>query len=528
LFPLLKASAEHKLDKIFFLAAKTSGRQLALHALNTISNNTPGLGLRTLELVAKSKACEYPQAACHGDACPLAKGFYDRLPAARAAAAAHQLLDKEGIREIALAHQVCPYYLSVEMARWADVVIGDYNYYFDIHALLFGLSTVNDWRVAVLVDEAHNMVTRARQMYTAELSRHHLKSLRKAAPVALKKSLDRLYRVWLQLEKEQTQDYLSYVEIPEKLLAALTRLCTDIGLFFADQPSQLAPDLQQFYMDALLFNRLAESFEEHSLFDISKADRTSVLCIRNIVPAAFLTPRFAASHTTALFSATLSPWSYYGDTLGLPDNTAWVDVDSPFTANQLAVHVVDGVSTRFADRTHSVAPIVELMAQQYAKQPGNYLAFFSSFDYLEQVSNSFIAQHPDIAVRLQTRRMQEADRTDFLAQFTEASQGIAFAVLGGSFGEGIDLPGTRLIGAFIATLGLPQMNPVNEQIRLRMDKIFGAGYDYAYLYPGLQKVVQAAGRVIRQPSDRGVVYLIDDRFARGEVRALLPEWWGLE
>ncbi|MFZ6658324.1 ATP-dependent DNA helicase [Undibacterium sp. TJN19] len=527
LFPLLKASAEHRLDKIFFLAAKTSGRQLALHALETIKKSTPDLGLRTLELVAKSKACEYLQAACHGDACPLAKGFYDRLPGARAAAAAHQVLDKEGLREIALAHQVCPYYLSVEMARWADVIIGDYNYYFDIHALLFGLSVVNDWRVAVLVDEAHNMVTRARQMYTAELSRHHLKSLRKAAPADLKKSLDRLYRVWLQLEKEQSQDYSSYAEIPEKLLAALTRLCTDMGLFFADQPTELAPDLQQFYMDALLFNRLAESFAGHSLFDISKENRTSVLCIRNIVPAAFLQPRFAASHTTALFSATLSPWNYYGDTLGLPDNTAWVDVESPFTADQLAVHVIDSVSTRFADRAHSVAPIVELMAQQYTKQPGNYLAFFSSFDYLEQVSNSFIKQHPDIAVRLQTRRMQEADRADFLAQFTETSQGIAFAVLGGSFGEGIDLPGTRLIGAFIATLGLPQMNSVNEQIRLRMEQIFGAGYDYAYLYPGLQKVVQAAGRVIRQPSDRGVVYLIDDRFARSDVQALLPTWWRL-
>jgi len=527
LFPLLKASAEHKLDKIFYLAAKTSGRQLALHALGNIQNSAPALGLRTLELVAKSKACEYPEAACHGDACPLARGFYDRLPAARAAAVEQQLLDKEGLRSVALAHQVCPYYLGIEMARWADVIIGDYNYYFDMHALLYGLTVANNWRAAVLVDEAHNMVTRARQMYSAELQRDSLKRLRKTPPPTLKKPLDRLYRAWLELEKEQEADYQAHAEIPEKLLVALTRLSTEIGLYFADNPTQLAPDLQQFYLDALLFNRLAESFADHSIFDVSKAHGTSTLCIRNIVPAAFLTPRFAASHTTALFSATLSPWNYYGDTLGMPEGTAWVDVESPFSADQLAVHIMDSVSTRYADRTRSVAPIVGLMAQQYQTQPGNYLAFFSSFDYLEQVSNSFIIAHPDIPVRLQTRRMNEADRGNFLAQFTEDSQGIAFAVLGGSFGEGIDLPGTRLIGAFIATLGLPQLNPINEQIKLRMDKIFGAGYDYAYLYPGLQKVVQAAGRVIRQTDDRGVVYLIDDRFARGDVRALLPGWWAV-
>lgn len=527
LFPLLKAVTEHKLDKIFYLAAKTSGRQLALHALGNIQNSTPKLGLRTLELVAKTKACEYPEAACHGDACPLAKGFYDRLPAARAAAVERQLLDKEGLRSIALEHQVCPYYLGIEMARWADVIIGDYNYYFDLYALLHGLTIVNNWRVAVLVDEAHNMVTRARQMYSAELQRDSLKRLRKSPPPALKKTLNSLYRAWLQLEKDQEPDYQPYAEIPEKLLTALTRLCTEIGLYFADNPSQLAPDLQQFYLDALLFNRLAESFADHSIFDVSKTHGTSTLCIRNIVPAAFLTPRFAASHTTALFSATLSPWNYYCDTLGMPDGTAWVDVESPFSADQLQVHVVDSVSTRYADRTRSVAPIVALMARQYLVQPGNYLAFFSSFDYLEQVSSSFVNAHPDIPVRLQTRRMNEANREEFLAQFTEDSQGIAFAVLGGSFGEGIDLPGTRLIGAFIATLGLPQLNPINEQIKLRMDKIFGSGYDYAYLYPGLQKIVQAAGRVIRQTDDRGVVYLIDDRFGRGDVRALLPGWWAV-
>ena len=165
------------------------------------------------------------------------------------------------------------------------------------------------------------------------------------------------------------------------------------------------------------------------------------------------------------------------------------------------------------------------MACQFVQTPGNYLAFFSSFDYLQMAADALTASYPDIAVWRQSRKMDEADRDAFLLRFTPHSQGIGFAVLGGAFGEGIDLPGTRLIGAFIATLGLPQVNPVNEQIRQRMQACLGRGYDYTYLFPGIQKVVQAAGRVIRTPQDRGVVFLMDDRFARAEVQKLLPGWW---
>jgi Rad3-related DNA helicase len=544
LFPLLKASAQHRLDKVFFLAAKTSGRQMALDAISTIrgdsggnSGEKPLLPLRTLELAAKSVACEHPDKACHGESCPLARGFYDRLPAARSAALQAAILDKATLREIALAHQVCPYYLSSEMARWCDVIIGDYNYYFDLSAMLHSLTLMNDWKVSVLVDEAHNMVSRARKMYSAELEHTGLRLLRKVVPEALKKPLDRVHRVWNQLEKDQELEYESHATLPEKLMIALQIATTAISDYMAEHPSYVDADLQAFYFNALLFARLAESFGQHSLFDVSKsaskgpsgASRTSsVLCIRNIVPAPFLQQRFESTHTTALFSATLSPWNYYSDLLGMPANTAWVDVESPFIAQQLSVQVAGHISTRYQQRSQSLQPIADLMGAQYAREPGNYLAFFSSFDYMEKAAALFKQRFPGVTVWQQERRMGEAERAQFLARFTTSSAGIGFAVLGGSFGEGIDLPGARLIGAFIATLGLPQLNPVNEQIRLRMDAIFGAGYDYTYLYPGMQKVVQAAGRVIRTQSDHGTVYLIDDRFARPEVQELLPAWWCIE
>ena len=186
------------------------------------------------------------------------------------------------------------------------------------------------------------------------------------------------------------------------------------------------------------------------------------------------------------------------------------------------------MSTRYRDREQSVARVVDLIAGQYARAPGNYLSFFSSFEYLDQVAAAFAARHPSIAVWAQSRAMSEAGQQAFLARFAPDGCGIGFAVLGGSFGEAIDLPGTRLVGAFVATLGLPQLNPVNQQMKARMHEAFGAGYDYTYLFPGLQKVVQAAGRVIRGPQDRGVLYLIDDRFARPEVRRLLPPWWRVD
>ena len=532
IFPLLKALAPQQLDKLFFLTAKTPGRKLALDAAQVLYANNQDLSLRVLELVARDKACEHLDKACHGESCPLAKGFYDRLPAARIAASKVRLLDQRNLREVALAHDVCPYYLSQEMSRWADLVVADYNYYFDFGAMLFGLAQLNQWRVAVLVDEAHNLVERARSMYSASLDQYSLKTLRDSAPESLKKPLQRLNREWNALHKDQIAPYQAYATRPEKFLQALSLCASAMGDHFNDHPEALSGDLQAFYFEALQFSKVAELFNEHFIFDISKRQLTgkrssSTLCLRNVVPAEFIRPRLTAARSSALFSATLSPRHYYADLLGLPADTAWVDVESPFKAEQLHVRIVDEISTRFAHRHASLAPIVELVATQFAHQPGNYLAFFSSFDYLQQVAQLLVERYPHIPIWQQSRGMNETARQGFLDRFTQHSQGVGFAVLGGAFGEGIDLPGSRLIGAFIATLGLPQLNPVNEQMKQRMGAIFGAGYDYTYLYPGIQKVVQAAGRVIRSQHDKGVVMLIDDRFAEPRVRQLLPGWWAL-
>ncbi|MDH0649890.1 ATP-dependent DNA helicase [Pseudomonas sp. GD03858] len=530
LFPLLKAVVPQGLDKLYFLTAKTPGRALALDALRQLTQDGSQSALRGLELIARDKACEFAQNACHGDSCVLAKGFYDRLPAAREAAAKVPLLDRAAVREVALAHQVCPYYLAQEMARWVDLVVADYNYYFDGHALLFGLAQANQWRTAVLVDEAHNLLERGRQMYSASLDQGQLLALRQSKPVGLGSALDRLNRQWNALYKAQVAPYQASERLPDAFLRALQQCVGLIQERMNQSPAEVEPKVQEFFYQALQFNRIAELFDEHFLFDISlrngpRGRRLATLSLRNVIPARLLGPRMSAARSVTLFSATLNPRHFYVDLLGLPVDVAWLDVAAPFKAEQLEVRIVSEVSTRYQQRQASVAPIVALIAAQYARQPGNYLAFFSSFEYLEQVAQLLAERHPSLPQWRQAPGMDEQGREAFLARFEADGSGIGFAVLGGAFAEGVDLPGTRLIGAFVATLGLPQVNPVNEQFKQRLGRQFGAGFDYAYLYPGVRKVIQAAGRVIRGDDDRGVLVLIDERFAQARVRQMFPAWW---
>lgn len=531
LFSLLKAAPQHGLDKVFYLTAKSTGRRMALDASALIRQSAPALGLRVLELTARDKACEHPDKACHGEACPLARGFYDRLPAARAESLAVGAMDAAALRDVALRHQVCPYYLAQELARWSDVVVGDYNYWFDASAMLYALTVANEWRVGALADEAHNLVERARTMYSASLNQASLRAVQSTAPAPVRQALRKIGRGWTALRKahEDGGDQLS--ALPGGFITALKQAGEAMETQLAEAaPGAVDSAVQQAYFDILGFLRLAESFGSHSRLEITESAapagrRAITVRIQNLIPAPFLQPRFAAARTVTLFSATLNPPRYQMDMLGLPDTAAWIDVASPFRPEQLQVQVVSSISTRFPDRQRSAAPIARLIAGQFAAQAGNYLAFFSSFDYLDLVAAEFRQRHPDIPMWTQARGMDEGQRNDFLARFVPGGAGVGFAVLGGSFAEGIDLRGDRLVGAFVATLGLPQVNPRNERLKACLEAAFGAGYDYTYLYPGIQKVVQAAGRVIRTQEDQGVVYLIDDRFARPAVRELLPGWW---
>ncbi|MFP5467578.1 MAG: helicase C-terminal domain-containing protein [Gammaproteobacteria bacterium] len=538
LFAALKALPRQGTDRLFYLTARTTGRALALGALQGMGAGS-GLPLRVVERLSREKACEHPDKACHGESCPLARGFYDRLPAARQVAAESAWLDHDGLRAIARAHELCPYYLAQEMMRWSDVAIGDYHHVFDPGSSWLAAAEQQEHRVALLVDEAHHLIGRARDMHSASLDPADFQALRQTAPPGLQKSLDRMHRHWNALAPLLSGPYTAREDLPADFQAGLRLACTSIADHLARHAEDAAhAGLMAWFFDALRWLQLADTFGDHSVCDLQPCTRPlprtrtaqPVIGIRNLVPAPLLSPLWARLDGATLFSATLSPMDHMAHMLGLPaagqpHGHRQLQVPSPFDPSHLMVQIATDLSTRWADRQRSLDPMADLMARQYQRAPGNYLAFFSSFDYLTQALDRLHQRHPAIPVWSQTRGMDEAARQSFIDRFVDGGRGIGFAVLGGAFGEGIDLPGHRLIGAFIATLGLPQVDPPNETLRQRLQARFGHGWEHTYLYPGLQKVIQAAGRVIRTEEDRGTVWLMDDRYARAPVRALLPPHW---
>ncbi len=537
LFPALMAMARRPLDRLFYLTPRNTGRQLAVEGVLRIGRRQAGpLPLRVLVLASRDQTCEHPQLACHGESCPLARGFFDKLVAARETAVAENaILDEARLRVIALAHEICPYYLAQEMARWCDLVIGDVNRYFDQQAILHALTRQNSWRVGLLLDEAHNLVDRARGMYSATLQQQRLLALKRHAHPVLKRPFNRLARAWRDTLAKQDLNRIDaasregerhLAELPAELLNAAHGAVAAITDFLSEHPADA--ELQQLLFELLGFLRLSELFADHSLCSLSLPRRgRGCLRISNMIPADFLAPRFHSADSCLLFSATLRPAVYHQQLLGLPDSLRWLEVDSPFQQRQLEVRLETGISTRLQHRQTSIEPIVQLIAGQFQRKPGNYLAYFSSFAYLGAIHERFQAAFPDIPSWRQQPGMSDQARSDFIERFSEEGAGVGFAVLGGAFAEGIDLPGRRLIGVFIATLGLPPFDPWHRELSERLQQRYGKGYDYTYLYPGLQKVSQAAGRVIRSASDTGVVVLIDDRYADPRVQQLLPGWWAL-
>jgi DNA excision repair protein ERCC-2 len=560
LYPALRAMPERGTDKLFFLTAKTPGarwRWRPWRRCAVAGRPWPVFPLRVLELVARDKACEHKDKACHGQSCPLAAGF-PRPPAGGARAAAQRrLAGPHRPAQVALAHACVPTTWARRWcagATWWWVTTTTTS---TAARMLHAMTQLNGWRVSVLVDEAHNLYSRACSMYSADLSRAETAAVRAELPGVLRRPADEVLNQWdvlvMEVQRsEPVQPWSLLKEPPEAWLRSLQRFNSAVGEYLNDHAADAPGAWLPFFFKTLAFATLAEGFGEHSLCEFNLATRTvtgtasarasqfdlladgaesplgagdeGALTLRNIVPAHFILPRMEAADSMVLFSATLNPADYYINLLGLPDSTQAMDVPCPFDAAQLAVRI-HPLSTRRDDRLLTLDALVDVMAVQFEQQPGNYLAFFSSFDYLELAQSRLLARHPSLPVWAQQRQMNEAARHVFLRQFDAQGQGIGFAVLGGVFGEGVDLPGKRLIGAFIATLGLPQFDAVNNAICERMQALFGRGHDYTYLFPGMQKVVQAAGRVIRTPTDTGAVLLLDERYREHRYRSRLPGWW---
>ncbi|WP_221798835.1 ATP-dependent DNA helicase [Oceanobacter mangrovi] len=565
IFPTLKAMPRQQIDRLFFLTARTTGRQLALDSLAQLLPPTNPAPIRVLELIAREKACEYPDKSCHGESCPLADGFFDRLPDARQQAVERRWLNAGEVKKIAAAHHICPYFLSQELAKWSDLIIGDVNHYFDDSALLHALTVEHQWRVSVLIDEAHNLIDRARGMYSTRLDQQQFDELRKPgrARGGLRPALQEVQKGWQQLEEFMFPEPAAFAhlettlaeqpgdsatsndekdngiksrfsdELPDFLTRPISNLAAMLAKTLVDTPDD--PHLQQALFACLGFSRLAERYAAHSVIEVGReqydsgqlwASQQLSLTIHNLIPADFLRPRFEDAWSVVLFSATLQPSEYYRDLLGLPEDTVDIQVSGPFHKRQLQLAFPD-INTRYAQREASIDKLALTLLQNHQQRQGNHLVFFSSFSYLHAVARAIGQLDARLKILKQQSDMSERQRQGFIRKFRHQRGLLAFAVLGGVFSEGIDLPGDELIAVSVVTLGLPPADRLHKILEQRIKQRFGEqhGWNYTWLYPGMRKVVQAAGRLIRTPEDFGWIDLIDPRFSRPEVRALLPKWW---
>ena len=536
LFPALKAVGEG--GPIFYLTARGTTRAAAENALTLLRAADPDLKLRSVTLTAKDKICLQEHRECTPEACPYANGYYDRVKAALWDGLDTHALTADALQALAHKHKVCPFELGLDLSLWCDVVVGDYNYLFDpvVHLMRF-FETAGDY--LFLIDEAHNLPGRARDMHSASLCKSAFYDAKKRlgkGKSSLKNALAKVNNIFIEW-RHRCEEVLgdsrfgrTYFEKSraEDFDRALTKLCEPLEIWLDEHrdPGETHDALLQLYFDIRAWLRVADTFDSHFVLQISAVGsevRAAMLCLD---PSDFLAADFAKGRAAVLFSATLAPAGYYKDLCGLPDARA-VALRSPFDPANMGLWCARQVSTRYKDRADSIAKVSDLLDVMAAAQPGHYLAFFPSYSYLQQVWEDFTARYPDQPTLCQESSMDEGQRTEFLAQFLarDGKPLLGFAVLGGVFGEGVDLTGESLIGVAVVSPGLPQIGPRQEQLRDYFEETRGAGFDYAYRYPGMNKVLQAAGRVIRTPQDRGVVLLIDDRFLAPDTRRLMPPHW---
>jgi len=533
LFPALKAMAEGFTVQIFYLTAKTITRTVAEKTLTDLQKH--GLAVKLLTLTAKRKLCFLPEVSCQPEECSFAKGFYDRMRVAVEDMFGVETWTRQVIEEYARKHSICPFEFSLEMANWADVVICDYNYVFDPRVYLRRFF-LDGGEYTFLVDEAHNLVDRARDMFSAELGKESwlkLKRLTKEDDPRLTKSVTKVNSALLKEKKRCIEAGRSGESVekepPSKLIQALRHFVKEVEHFLkvSDPAIGWREQLVEHYFQALSFIRTADSYDDHyvTFLQLTRDDlRVKLFCLD---PSARLKEALGRGRATVLFSATLSPMDYFMNVLGGEETSYKLKLTSPFPAENLCLLINDRISTKYKQRASTYDLVAEAISAAVLHKEGNYLVYFPSYDYLHEVYLKFRTQNQQVNVICQTPGMAEVEREGFLATFASNPEHtlIGFALMGGIFGEGIDLIGDRLSGAVVVGVGLPQIGLEREIIRSYYEATNQQGYEFSYMYPGFNKVLQAVGRVIRTEEDRGIVLLIDERFSLYSYKTVFPEEW---
>jgi DNA excision repair protein ERCC-2 len=534
LYPAVLALGEGKISKIFYLTAKTTTRALAEKALEDMRDH--GLRIKSLTITAKEKICFCGTPAC--ETCEYASNYFGKIRKAVAGALNEDSLDRFTIEKYARQHAVCPFEMSLDLSLWCDAIICDYNYLFDPRVYLKRFFTQRG-DYCFLIDEAHNLVDRARDMFSSELSKRVFFELRQQVKTEIPgvyERMDAIYKYFLETSKslaaEKEDDgkefYCVRRDPPDKLHELLERFTGYLDNWLSRNSSASFPDsLLDIYYGSLNFMKTLELHDEKFVTCYDKTARDFKIKLFCIDPSKLLREAMDKGRSATLFSATLSPSGYFVSMLGGDRDSRTLTLASPFPSENLCAFVDDQISTKFKTRQLSYGRVAETILEAASAKVGNYMVFFPSFEYLNEVYYRFMGIQQGIRTIYQMPGMSEAARQEFLREFDRigGSSLVGFAVLGGVFGEGIDLTGDRLSGAIIVGVGLPQVCNEKNIIRRYFDELYGAGFEYAYIYPGINRVLQAAGRVIRTENDMGIVVLLDERFSHPVYRELLPSEW---
>ncbi|RED58037.1 helicase C-terminal domain-containing protein [Cohnella lupini] len=528
LYPAIKAIGLGKIQHIFYLTARTITRTAAEDALSLM--NSQGLKLRSVTVTAKDKICFRDEVDCRKEMCPYADGYYDRINDAILDLLDNEtLIRREEIEKYARKHMVCPFEMSLDAAYGADAVICDYNYLFDPRVSLKRLTGERKHETVLLVDEAHNLIDRAREMYSAELNKKDFLELEREFK-GMRKDVHATARAinkWFIEERKRAEggDVVSKGS-PGDLLDIAEAFVVQAERELTAGSSSLK--LLEAYFATLSFIRIGKLYDASyvTYTEVERNDvRLKMFCMN---PAQLLKQMGKGFRAHVFFSATLSPLNYFMDMLGAEEEDYSVTLGSPFAKEQWEVSIAP-ISTRYVDREETQGRLVDLLCGLVAKRSGNYLFFFPSYAYMNGVYEVFMANndYARIRVLLQTSNMAEEERESFLAAFSadNTQSLVGFAVMGGIFSEGIDLVGDRLTGVAVVGVGMPQLGLERNLIKSYFDDEGRNGFDYAYVYPGINKVLQAGGRLIRSERDRGVLALIDDRYLQSKYNRLLPEEW---
>jgi DNA excision repair protein ERCC-2 len=555
LFPALKAMAQAHIDRVLFLTSRGTGQAAAADAVQAITRAGNGLvtgsasaaggtPLRTITVTARDKICFMPEPVCDPEVCEFARGYYDRRMPAMASLLARGTMSRDVIESVAGDHRVCPFELSLDAAVWSDIVVCDYNYLFDPVVHLKRITGMFSDRTLVLIDEAHQLPDRVRDMLSCELERALVQdlaadvgaspALRRAA-AALDRALLALRRAALGGRVRRDQRYALEVTLPDRLATAVDAVVTAM----LEQPAASAHrDTARLFQMLRMQRTLSWYAPDGWVALISGTGPAFCLHARCLDPAAHIGAVLRQHHAAIGFSATLTPLALFHRLHGLP-KAQTLRVASPFRCNQLGVFIVRDVDPRFRARRRSLDALVALIADVTSARAGNYLVALPSFQYLNLVADAFCERHANLIVQRQHPAMDANEREAFVAGFRGgAAPRLGFVVQGGLFTESVDLPGTALIGMIVVGVGLPPPSVERERLAdyfrrgdaqsagtLARSGRDDAGFLAAYQQPAMTRVVQAAGRLIRSEQDRGVLCLVDDRFLQAQYRRFFPDFW---